>query len=92
MSNDRQTSPGEFVMMAGLLAVVAVIFIILILILAPGMLLNLMLDRFADTPDGFIKSSINDEMTWIVSAVFWFVVIVWGTRRYKRYINNTSGS
>lgn len=78
--------------MAGLMAVVAVIAIILILLLAPGMLVNLMLDRFVDSPDGFIGASIKDKATWIVSAVFWFVVTVWGTRRYQRYINHTSGS
>ena len=84
MSNDREVSPGEFVLMAGLMAVLAVIAIVLILLLAPGMLVNLMLDRFIDSPDGFIGASIRDKPTWIVSAVFWFVVIVWGTRRYQR--------
>lgn len=77
---------------AALMAVVAAIAIVVILLLAPGMLVNLLLDRFADSPDGFIGASVKDEATWIVSMVFWTGLVVWGRRRYKRYIAHTDVS
>lgn len=78
-------SPGEFVIGALFMGVVFAIAMVIILALAPGMLVNLMLDRFADAPDGFIMASMSDKPTWYVSIFFWTCVYVWGRERIQRW-------
>lgn len=69
-----------------LLTVMLAIAAVVMLALAPGMLLNLILDRFSDHPDGFITASLTDTTTWIVSAAFWGVMYVKGKERLERLV------
>lgn len=70
--------------MSALLAIFVMVVLALILVLAPGMLVNLLLDRFAETPEGFIKASIGDELTWGISLFFWLCVASWGYDRVQK--------
>lgn len=70
--------------MSAVLAIVIAVFLAVILVLAPGMIVNLMLDRFAEDPQGFIEASIGDKLTWGVSLFFWACVGSWGYDRVQK--------
>lgn len=89
LGNDKQVRPGEIMAMAALLGIITVVMIFLVLLLAPGMVFNIMLSRFAGSADGLIIESIKDVETWLISAVFWFIAVVWVSRRLRRYEDNT---
>ena len=60
------------------MAIAAVVIIVLLVILAPGLSLNLIIGRFKDAPNGFLEASAKDWKTWAVSLSIWalFGVIV----------------
>ncbi len=47
----------------------------ILIILAPGLLLNQILGRFQHAPHGFLDASIRDWLTWVVSMAVWTVLV-----------------
>lgn len=68
---------------AAMIGVVMLLIAFLLLMLAPGMMVNLLIDRFTDDPDQFLVRSFGDKPTWLISALFWLGVGAWGYRRVK---------
>lgn len=68
------------------LTVALMVAAVVMLALAPGMLVNMIFNRFVDHPDGFITASLTDMTTWMVSAAFWVVMYVKGKERLERLI------
>lgn len=76
-------------LMSIIIAVVfTVIVLTLLLVLAPGMLVNMLFDRFSDDQDGFIVASMKDSFTWIFSGGFWALMYTLGKQRIERYVQH----
>lgn len=81
-----RTSPLEMVFGIILMAVVLAVAVIVMMLLAPGMLINLIFDRFAEHPDGFVMASMQDYFTWVASLSFWGAVYIKGKERVDRFV------
>ena len=77
----REPDWGERVIAAVTMGVVAG----LLLLLAPGIIFDWAIGRFADAPDGLLTSATKDGVTWLVSFLFWMSVGALVVTRYKRH-------
>jgi len=70
--------------LVGILLLIAVIIAaIIIVILSPGFLVNWMMGRFKDDPDGFILASAKDWQTWVISLSTWMCLVILGYKIKK---------
>ena len=72
VSDTPPTDPAVFI----LIAIGIVVLLILLLVLAPGLLFNLVMGRFKNDSDNpyqsdFFDASIHDPLTWIISVATW---------------------
>ena len=57
----------------------------LLLLLAPGIIFDWAIGRFADARDGLLSCAIKDGVTWLVSFLFWIGVAAVVLTVYRRY-------
>jgi len=55
----------------------------ILVILAPGLLLNCMIGRFHNAPKGFFDASVRDWPTWVISISTWALLLFLWSRVQK---------
>ncbi len=58
--------------------IVLILFLIFCILISPGLIFNLAVERFGDHADGLLAASAHDVPTWIFSAIVWGCIILFG--------------
>jgi hypothetical protein len=69
---------GSYAKDNGTAIVVLVLFAFLFLIISPGLVFNLAVERFREHPDGLFWASVRDIPTWLFSTFTWGCIILFG--------------